>query len=353
MTNSLDKIIESEYKKAFEILDKYIKYIKEEYRIDYKIPRLEIFEDEAPYSAWYLPTRNEICFFKESIEEYIDNELKFLGYKEINERAIDKLLKSLDYKKIISDKVDIEYLNGKYYYFSIVGMYTEFLENKIRFFKKYIKMINNLLKSLGYKEIKRKDIGYLNRGLNLILLYPFYINKRNIRKSIEEFDTLSTMFHEFWHSIDFSILDKLEKDLTIKDRDYLLTILKYLDNLEVRASAFEVIMYYLANGFHNDERGYMAAYANISMCRKYIEKIDILEKNKYMNINIYIIISYDLGRCYGNIIVAKYGPSLKENIYKVINDIIHLDKKRAIDEIKNYVYNPDKLLHDKNSNSVI
>jgi len=30
-----------------------------------------------------------------------------------------------------------------------------------------------------------------------------------------------------------------------------------------------------------------------------------------------------------------------------------LDKKRAIDEIKNYVYNPDKLLHDKNSNSVI
>jgi len=278
LKDDLDKIIESEYEKAFEILDKYIEYIKREYGIDYKIPRLEISEDESSYDAWYLPTRNEICFFKESIEEYIDNELKFLGYKEIN---------------------DIEYLNN----------------------------------SIGSK----------------ILLYPSYINKKNKRESIAESITRLVMFHEFWHSIDFSILDKLEKDPTIKNRYYLLTILNDRDNIELRASAFEVVMYYLANGFHKHKNGYVAAYANIPICRTYIEKIDILEKNK----NTKEYVPYGLGFCYGNIVVAKYGSSLKENIYKIIDDIIHLNKEKAIDVIKLYGDNPDKLLHDKNSNSVI
>ena len=288
--DDLDKIIEREYKKAFEILDKYgiIEYIKREYKIDYKKPKLKILEDEHLFKAMYSPTKNKIIFSKGSIKSEIDRQyfiIKFFSYKEDVERLID-----------------------------------------------------NPLKDLGYKEIK--DIEYLNNSLDSkILLLPFYINDENIMESIAEAIILSTMFHEFWHSIDRYILRKLEKDPTIKDRDYLLTILKDHDNIELRASAFEVVMYYLVNGFHKDERGYRAAYDNINMCRKYIEEMDKLEKDG-------IRVPYGLGFCYGNIIVAKYGPSLKENIYKIIDDIIHLDKKRAIEVIKYYVYNPDKLLQD-------
>jgi hypothetical protein len=151
------------------------------------------------------------------------------------------------------------------------------------------------------------------------------------------------MYHEFWHSIDFSILHKLEKDPTIKDRDYLLAILNDHDNLELRASAFEVVIYYLVNGFHKNEKGYMAAYKNIPECRNYIEKIDIMKKG---GIDIEFRIPYDLGYCYGNIIVAKYKSSLEENIYKIIEDILHLDEKRAIEVIKYYGDNSNKLLHD-------
>jgi hypothetical protein len=57
-------------------------------------------------------------------------------------------------------------------------------------------------------------------------------------------------------------------------------------------------------------------------------------------------VPYELGLCYGNIIVAKYKSSLKENIYKVIDDIIHLNKERAIDEIRLYGDNLEWLSHD-------
>ena len=260
----------------------------------------------------------------------INNYLKYLSYKEKNKRSIDKLLKRLDYKKIISGRRDnIKYLE-----------YTEFFEGKINLFKKYIEVVNNLLKSLGYEEIK--GIEYLNRSHNSILLFPFYVNKRNIRKAIAEVIILLAIFHEIWHSIDDSILDKLKEDPTIKDRDYLITILNNPNNRELRASVFEVIMYYLISGLNRDVRGYIAAYANIAICKKYIEKIDIMKKNIHMNIRI----PFDLGRCYGNIIVAKYKSSLKENIYKIIDDIIYLDEKRAIEVIKYYGDNPDELLQD-------
>jgi hypothetical protein len=340
---NLDEIIEREYKKAIEGLRKFkiIEYIERKYNINYIEPELEIIEN-GPFTAQYSHPERKVSFSKESIKRWIDEQLKFLDYKK--EREIDKLIKSLDYKEIISDRQDlIEFLKyGSYYFFSVIGRYTKFLG-----------AIDKQLESLGYKKIEKstndtQDIGYLNMSHNSILFYPFYINKRNIRKAIAKFIIRSIMFHEFLHSIDYSILDMLKEDFTIKDKDYLSTILKDQDNLELRASAFEVIMYYLVNGFHKDERGYIAAYANIPICRKYVEKIHILEKNRFME----DFIPYDLGRCYGNIIVAKYGSSLEENIDKIIDDIIYLDKEKAIEVIKNYIYNPDKLLHDKNSNKL-
>jgi hypothetical protein len=135
--------------------------------------------------------------------------------------------------------------------------------------------------------------------------------------------------------------------------DYILTNIDYLfitsKDLELRASAFEVPMYYLVNGFHKDERGYIAAYFNILKCRKYIEEIDKLEKDEYKSIRV----PYDLGFCYGSIIIAKYGSSLEENIYNIIDDIIHLDKKKTIDVIKLYGDNLEWISNDKNSNNDI
>ena len=278
---NLDEIIEIEFENAFEILDKLgiIEYIKREYKIDYKKPKLEISKNKSLFKGAYSPSENKIIFSKKSIKEEIDYQLKILSYKKI--------------KRYINDIQGIKYLGKSY--------------NLIFF--------------------------------NLIFLYPFYINKENIRKAIAEAIIRSIMFHEIWHSIDFSILDKLYENSTIKDKNYLITILNNPYNRELRASAFEVVMYYLVNGFHKDENGYIAASTNIlvytHVYENLIEKINILEKlekDEYIN----RIIHNKLGFCYGNTIVAKYKSSLEENIHNIIEDILHLDKERAIDVIKRY-----------------
>jgi hypothetical protein len=337
--DDLDKIIERVYENAFESLQKYRiiehienKYIKNAFEslhkygiiknmyTNYKKPKLEILEDNmsknepsvaGEVAGEYSLSENKIKISKKFIESYIDGQLKFLGdYEGEIKRSLDKILKSLGYKGSISDI---------------------------------------------------QNIGYLYAAHNLIFLYPSYINERNKRESIAESTALLITLHEGLHSFDNNILNILNKldidnisnklnidsiiknDSTTKYIYYLLYILNnILDNPELRASAFEVVMYYLVNGFHKDERGYIAAYANITMCRKYIEEINKLQndnnKNKY--------VPYDLGFCYGNIIVAKYRSSLEENIHKIIDDIMLLNEKKAIEVIKNYVYNPDKLLHD-------
>jgi len=123
----------------------------------------------------------------------------------------------------------------------------------------------------------------------------------------------------------------LKEDPTIKDRDHLLTILDNLNNREIQASAFQIAIYYLEEGFNNVEV-YKTINSNILMCREYIEEVNELKDDKYLNKHI----SYDLGFCYGGIIVAKYKSSLAENIQDITKDIIYLDEKRVIDTIKLY-----------------
>jgi hypothetical protein len=301
LKDDLDKIIESEYQKAFESLDKYgiIEYIESKYKINYIKPKLKILEDEPSFMGMYSKFENEINFSKKSIERRISEQLKFLGYKKIEGSTDDT-----------------------------------------------------------------QDMKYLNRSYNSKFLYPFYINKRNIREAIAEFLTRSATFHEVWHSIDYSILYKPFEGSIIKDINILTstdekglmaiysniptysinTIYHFLTStdLDVRASAFEVIMYYLVNGFHKHEKGLMAVYSNIPICRKYIEKIDELEKNE--NRNKYV--PYELGLCCGNTILAANKSSLEKNIYNIIDDILNLNKEMAIDVIKRYGDNHDKLLHD-------
>jgi hypothetical protein len=246
-----------------------------------------------------------------------------------------EILNKYDIIGYIKEKYNMNYEKSKLVILendlSFTAEYSDF-ENKISFSKKSVdRKIDKQLEYLGYKEIKRsisdiKGIEYLDISYNSIFLYPFYINEKDIRKAIAEAIIRSIIFHEIWHSIDFSILRKLVGDSSIKDMDYFII----LKNLELRASAFEVVMYYLANGFHNDESGYIAAYSNILTCREFIDKLERKE-------DIYTDVPYDLGFCYGNIIVAKYKSSLKENIYKIIDDIMLLDEKRAIEVIKNYI----------------
>ena len=293
LKDNLDKIIDSEYEKAFEILDKYIEYIKGEYGIyDYKKPKLIISEEDSPFIEGYSEIFNYIKVSKPSIERHTDEQLKFLS----------------------SHKKEIE------------------------------EAMNNQLKSLGYKEIERstndiQGIEYLYKSYNPILLYPSYINEKNTIESIAKSIVDLSIYHEIWHSIDHSILYKLFNDSTIEDINYLPTISK---NGELRASAFEVVMYYLASGLHKDQKVYRAAYANILTCRNYIEEIDKLEKNEDKN----KYIPYELGFCYGNIIVAVNNLSLKENIYNIIDDIVHLDKERAIEVIKLYGDNLEWILQN-------
>jgi len=215
---------------------------------------------------------------------------------------------------------------------------------KLEFQKKSIeRSIDYQLKFLSYyKEIKKSisDIEYLNKSYNPIFtfLYPSYINEKNIRKAIAESIIRSAMFHEIWHSIDWTILYKLLEDPVIKD----INNFTILNNLELRASAFEVVMYYLVNDFYKHEKGLIAAYSNIPKCRKYIEKIDKLEKNEYTNKNV----PYDLGFCYGSFIVDANKLLLEKNIHNIIDDIVRLDKERAIDVIKLYGDNLEMLLYD-------
>ena len=289
---NLDEIIESEFEKAFEILEEIIEYIKRKYGIDYKIPELKMVEDGHSYIGEYSEIENKISFFKKSIKREINRELGFLNHKEEIKRLIYEELKSLGYTGSISD-------------------------------------------------IQGRGIEYLYVTRNEIFLYPSYINKGDIIEAIARAFIRFIMFHEIWHSIDNSIMDKLIEDSTIKGRYYLLTILK---NRELRASAFQVVMYYLANGLHKDVRGYIAAYVNIPLCRNFIEKIDIMKKG---SIKMKLNIPYELGLCYGNIIVAKYRSSLEENIDKIIDDLVYLDEKRAIEAIRYYGDNPDKLLDNR------
>jgi hypothetical protein len=123
----------------------------------------------------------------------------------------------------------------------------------------------------------------------------------------------------------------LKEDPTIKDRDYLLAILNNRNNREIQASAFQIAIYYLEEGFNNVEV-YKTINSNIFICREYIEEVNELKDDKYLN----KYIPYNLGFCYGGIIVAKYKSSLAENIQDIIKDLIYLDEKRVIDTIKLY-----------------
>ena len=261
------------------------------------------------------------------------DELGIIKYIKNKLGIIDHNIKISYYEKPKLEIVDDFYAYGRAIYLQC--------KNKIVFSRKALKEEIDK-QSKDYQEIE--GIKYLKWSS---LLYPFYINEGNTIEALAEAIILLSLLHEDWHSFDGFIFDMLTflGDSTIKNRDRLRKVLTTHYGLELRASTFEVVMYYLLTGFYKDKRVYISVYKNISTtCREYIEELGIIERSEIIYTDYFA--PYTLGRCYGNIIVAKYGSSLEENIDKIIDDIIYLDEKRAIDEIKHYVYNPDELLHD-------
>jgi hypothetical protein len=266
------------------------------------------------------------------------------------------ILDELDIIKHIKDKLgiidhNIKILKISYYEKPKLKIVDDFYayglaiysrrENKIVFSRKALKEEIDK-QSKDYQEIE--GIKYLKVSS---LLYPFYINEGNTIEALTIAIILLSLLHESWHSFDEFIFKMLIflGDSTIKNRDRLYKVLTTHYGIELRASAFEVIMYYLLTGFYKDKRVYISVCNNISTtCRKYLEELGIIERSE--NIYTDYFAPYTLGRCYGNIIVAKYKSSLEKSIDKIIDDLVYLDKEKAIEVIKNYVYNPDKLLQD-------
>ena len=180
-----------------------------------------------------------------------------------------------------------------------LGLY--FPNKKIFIIKKQLeKTINRILGELSNNNIKDSSI-IIKLSKNSIISYPFYLDMKNIKNNIMKTVTDIIIAHEIGHAVIRSIGSKGEW----------------------KASAFEYLVYFYKNEFYNYPEVYKIIEENIKVCKTYIEE------NKKLNI-------YELGRCYGNIIIHKNKQLTNINIKDIIEEIKNLSKKDVIDTIKNY-----------------
>jgi hypothetical protein len=172
-------------------------------------------------------------------------------------------------------------------------------DKKIFIIKKQLeKTINRILDELSNNNMKDSSIIGIKISKNNILSYPFYVDMRNIKNNIMKTVSDTVITHEIGHAVIRS-------------------------NNEWKASAFEYIVYFYKNEFYKYPEVYKIIEENIKKCKSYIEE------NKRLNI-------YELGRCYGNIIIHKNKQLTNINIKDIIEEIKNLSEKYAIDAIKNY-----------------
>jgi len=177
------------------------------------------------------------------------------------------------------------------------------LTKEIFILKKQLeKTVNEILDDLdNNNDIKDFSIIDIKLSKNSIILYPSYVDIKNIKNNIIKTVTDVIMAHEVGHAIIHSIVSKGE----------------------YKTSAFEYLVYFHKNEFYNYPEVYKIIEKNIKICKSYIEE------NKRLNI-------YELGRCYGNIIIHKNKQQTNINIKDIIKEIKKLSKKDIIDTIKNY-----------------
>jgi hypothetical protein len=160
------------------------------------------------------------------------------------------------------------------------------------------KTVNRILDGLSHHNIKDSSIIGIKLSKNSIISYPFYVDMRNIKNNIMKTVTDTVVTHEIGHDV-------------LRSND------------EWKASAFEYIVYFYKNEFYKYPEVYKIIEENIKKCKAYIEE------NKRLNI-------YELGRCYGNIIINKNKQLTNINIKDIIEEIKNLSKKDIINAIKNY-----------------
>jgi hypothetical protein len=179
-----------------------------------------------------------------------------------------------------------------------LGLY--FPNKKIFIIKKQLeKTVNRVLDDLSNNNIKDSSITGIKLSKNSIVSYPFYVDMRNIKNNIMKTITDTVIAHEIGHDV-------------LRSND------------EWKASAFEYLVYFYKNEFYNYPEVYKIIEENIKICKAYIEE------NKRLNL-------YELGRCYGNIIIHKNKQLTNINIKDIIEEIKNLSKKDVIDTIKNYI----------------
>jgi len=183
-------------------------------------------------------------------------------------------------------------------YKRIIGINFLF-DKKIFIIKKQLeKTVNRILDKLSNNNIKDSSIIGIKLSKNSIISYPFYVDIKNIKNNIMKTVTDTVITHEIGHAVIRS-------------------------NNEWKASAFEYIVYFYKNEFYKYPEVYKIIEENIKICKSYIEE------NKRLN-------RYELGSCYGNIIIHKNKQLTNINIKDIIEEIKNLSKKDVIDAIKNY-----------------
>ncbi len=182
-----------------------------------------------------------------------------------------------------------------------LGIYF-LLDKKIFIIKKQLeKIVNRILGELNCNNIKDSSIIGIKLSKNSIILYPFYIDTKNIKNNIMKTVTDIIIAHEIGHAVLLSIGRRGEW----------------------KASAFEYLIYFYKNEFYNYPEVYKIIEENIKICKTYIKE------NKKLSV-------YDLGGCYGNIIIHKNKQATNINIKNIIEEIKNLSEKDVINTIKNY-----------------
>jgi hypothetical protein len=162
------------------------------------------------------------------------------------------------------------------------------------------KDIDKILDNLGSKNINGPSIIRIKSSEHSVVIYPIYTDGNDIEDTVTKSIIDIVVNHEIAHSL--------------------------VGISELKTSALEYILYFYKNKLYRYPKIYEIIEENIKRCKKYVE-----ETKKYD--------SYDLGKCYANIIINENKQSPNINIKNIVEEIKYLSKEDVINIIKSYNIN--------------